>query len=131
LEQSRKFAARRLKCDDPRVRNKYIKHYEQYFEKKQLLERSRKLASNAKDLGITQQQAQQYEQLDALQKNSKRSTTTMQEIPYRGKRLVTKNDTTSNQSAFLEASMQGQYGSCDGKKVIEQALNKVLSFDLI
>jgi hypothetical protein len=27
LEQSRKFAARRLKCDDTRVRNKYIKHY--------------------------------------------------------------------------------------------------------
>jgi hypothetical protein len=26
LEQSRKFAARRLKCDDPRVRNKYIQH---------------------------------------------------------------------------------------------------------
>jgi hypothetical protein len=33
LEQSRKFAARRLKYDDPRVRNKYIKHYEQYIEK--------------------------------------------------------------------------------------------------
>jgi hypothetical protein len=31
LEQSRKFAAGRLKCDDPRVRNKYIKHYEQYI----------------------------------------------------------------------------------------------------
>jgi hypothetical protein len=26
LEKSRKFAARRLTCDDPRVRNKYIKH---------------------------------------------------------------------------------------------------------
>jgi hypothetical protein len=58
LEQSRKFAARRLKCDDPRVRNKYIKHYEQYIEKKQLRERSRKLASDAKELGLTQQQAQ-------------------------------------------------------------------------
>jgi hypothetical protein len=34
MEQSRKFAARRLKYDDPRVRNKYIKHYEQYIEKK-------------------------------------------------------------------------------------------------
>jgi hypothetical protein len=30
LEQPRKFAARRLKCDDPRVSNKYIKHYEHY-----------------------------------------------------------------------------------------------------
>jgi hypothetical protein len=39
LEQSRKFAARRLKCDDPRARNKYIQHYEQYIEKKQLRER--------------------------------------------------------------------------------------------
>jgi hypothetical protein len=27
LGQFRKFAARRLKCDDPIVRNKYIKHY--------------------------------------------------------------------------------------------------------
>jgi hypothetical protein len=26
LEQSRKFTAQRLKCDDPRLRNKYIKH---------------------------------------------------------------------------------------------------------
>jgi hypothetical protein len=58
LEQSRKFAARWLKCDDPRVRNKYIKHYEQYIEKKQLRERIRKLASDAKELGLTQQQAQ-------------------------------------------------------------------------
>jgi hypothetical protein len=29
LEQSRKFAARRLKCDDPRASNKCIKHYKQ------------------------------------------------------------------------------------------------------
>jgi replicative DNA helicase len=56
------------KCEYARVRNKYIKHYEQYIEKKQLLERSRKLASDAKELGITQQQAQEYEQLDALRK---------------------------------------------------------------
>jgi hypothetical protein len=31
LERSRKFAARRLKCDDTRVRSKHIKHYEQYI----------------------------------------------------------------------------------------------------
>jgi hypothetical protein len=68
LEQSRNFAARQLKCDDPRVRNKYINHYEQYIEKTQLRERSRKLASNAKERGITQQQAQEYEQLDTLRK---------------------------------------------------------------
>jgi hypothetical protein len=30
----------------------------------------------------------------------------MQEIPYRGKRLVTKNDTSWNYSPFLEADMQ-------------------------
>jgi hypothetical protein len=54
LEQSRKFAAQRLKYDDPRVRNKYIQRYEQYIEKKQLV--------------LTQQQAQDYEQLDALRK---------------------------------------------------------------
>jgi hypothetical protein len=68
LEQFRTFAAQQLKCDDPRVRNRYIKHYEQYIEKKHLRERSRKLASDAKELGITQQQAQEYEQLDALRK---------------------------------------------------------------
>jgi hypothetical protein len=68
LEQFRKFAARRLKYDDPRVRNKYIKHYKQYIEKKQLRERSRKLASDAKELGLARQQAQEYEQLDALRK---------------------------------------------------------------
>jgi hypothetical protein len=50
--------ARRFKCDDPKVRNRYIKHYEQYIEKKQLLDRSRKLASDAKELGLIQQQAQ-------------------------------------------------------------------------
>jgi hypothetical protein len=83
LEQSRKFAARRLKCNDPRVRNKYIKHYKKNIEKKQLRDRSRKLASDDKELGLTQQQAQEYEQLDALQKRSLRSTTIMQEIPYR------------------------------------------------
>jgi hypothetical protein len=58
LEQSKKFAARRLKYDDPIVRNTYIKHYKQYIEKKQLRERSRKLASDAKELGLTHQQAQ-------------------------------------------------------------------------
>jgi hypothetical protein len=68
LEQSRKFAAQRLKCDDSLVRNKYIHNYEKYIEKKQLHERSRNLASDAKELGLTQQQAQQYEKLDALQK---------------------------------------------------------------
>jgi hypothetical protein len=66
LEQSKKFAARRLKYYDPIVRNKYIKHYEQCIEKKQLRERSRKLASDAKELGLAQQQAQEYEQMDAL-----------------------------------------------------------------
>jgi hypothetical protein len=68
LEQSRKFAARRLKCNNPRVRNKYIKHYGQCIEKKQLCEKSRKLASDVKEMGITHQQAQEYEQLDALRK---------------------------------------------------------------
>jgi hypothetical protein len=107
LEKSRKFAARRLKCDDPRVRNTYIKHYGQYIEKKKLRERSRKLASDAKELGLTKKQAQEYEQLDALRKKrSLRSTTKMQEFLYRGKRLVTKNDTTWNQSHFLEVGMQ-------------------------
>jgi uncharacterized protein (UPF0305 family) len=66
LEHSRKFAAQRLKYDNPRVRNKYIKHYEQYIENKKLGERRLKLASDAKELGLTQQQAQEYEQLDAL-----------------------------------------------------------------
>jgi hypothetical protein len=40
LEQPSKFAARRLKCDNPRVRNKYLKHYEHYIKKRQLCERS-------------------------------------------------------------------------------------------
>jgi hypothetical protein len=48
--------------------NKYIKHYKQYIEKKQLCEKSRKLAADAKELGLTQQQAREYEQLDALRK---------------------------------------------------------------
>jgi hypothetical protein len=52
LEQSRKFAPQRLKFDDPRVRNKYIKHYEQYIEKKQLRKMSCKLAAYDKELGI-------------------------------------------------------------------------------
>jgi hypothetical protein len=47
-----------LKCDNPRVMNKYMKRYEQYTEKKQLHERSCKLADDAKELGLTQQQAQ-------------------------------------------------------------------------
>jgi hypothetical protein len=68
LEKSRKFAAQQLKCDDPRVRNKYIQHYEQYIENKKLCERSRKLASDAKELGLTQQQAQEYEKLDEIRK---------------------------------------------------------------
>jgi hypothetical protein len=68
LEQPRKFTARRFKYNDPRVRSKYIKHYKHYIEKKQLRERSCKLAADAKELGIIQQQAQEYEQLDALRK---------------------------------------------------------------
>jgi hypothetical protein len=68
LEQPRKFAARWLKYDDPRVRIKYIKHYKPYIEKKQLREMSRKLAGDAKGLGLTQQQAQEYEPMDALRK---------------------------------------------------------------
>jgi hypothetical protein len=58
LEQSRKFSARQLKCDDPRGRNKYTKHYEQYIENKQLRERICKLAPDAKGMGLAQQQAQ-------------------------------------------------------------------------
>jgi hypothetical protein len=68
LEHSRNFAARRLKCDDPRVRNKYIQNYKQYIEKTQIYERRSNLASYAKEPGLTQQQAQEYEQLDALRK---------------------------------------------------------------
>jgi hypothetical protein len=68
LEQPRKFATRRLKCDDQRIRNKYIAHYEQYIEKKKLRERSHKLSADAKELDLTQQQAREYEQLDALRK---------------------------------------------------------------
>jgi hypothetical protein len=68
LEHSRKFASQLIKRDDPRVRNKYIKLYEQYIDKKQLLEKSRKLASDAKELGLTQQQAKEYEKLDAILK---------------------------------------------------------------
>jgi hypothetical protein len=66
LELPQKFAAQWLTCDDPIVRNKYIKHYEQYIDKKQLRERSRKLASDVKELFLTQQQAQEYEKMDAL-----------------------------------------------------------------
>jgi hypothetical protein len=85
LEQPRVFAARRLKYDDPRVSNKYLVHYEQYIEKKQLLERSLKLAADAKDMGPIQQQTQEYEQMDALQKMSIQSTATVQEVLYRRK----------------------------------------------
>jgi hypothetical protein len=52
LEQPRKCAALRLKCDDPRVRNKYLKHNEQYIKKRQLRERSSALARDAQDLGL-------------------------------------------------------------------------------
>jgi hypothetical protein len=68
LEQPRKFAARRLKCDDPRVRNKYIAHYEKYIENKQLRQKSRKLVAYVNELGLTQKQAREYEQLDGLRK---------------------------------------------------------------
>jgi hypothetical protein len=44
LEQPRKFAAQRLKYDDPRVMNKYFKHYDQYIKKRKLQERIRALA---------------------------------------------------------------------------------------
>jgi hypothetical protein len=68
MEQPKNFAAQRLKCDDPIVKKKYGAHYEQYIEKKQLRERSRKLVADAKELGLIQQQAQEYEQMDALRK---------------------------------------------------------------
>jgi hypothetical protein len=106
LEQSRKFAARWLKCDDPRVRNKYMQHYEQYIEKKQLRERIRKLASGAKELGLTQQKAQEYEQLDALQKKEFTKHNNNAGNSVQGKRVFTKNETTWNQSTFLEVGMQ-------------------------
>jgi hypothetical protein len=68
LEQPRKFSAQRLKCDDPRVRKKYLTHYKQYIKKMRLRESSRALARDSQDLGLTKEQAQEYEQLDALQK---------------------------------------------------------------
>jgi hypothetical protein len=50
----------------------------------------------------------------------------MQEIPYRGKRMVTKNDTTWNQSTFLEVGMQqgmrGQGSTTVSCKAKEKAL---------
>jgi hypothetical protein len=45
LEQPSKFAARWFKCDDPRVRNIYIKHYKKYIEKKQLSERFKAIST--------------------------------------------------------------------------------------
>jgi hypothetical protein len=55
LEQPRKFAARWLKYDDPRVRNKYLAHYEQYIiQKKKLRESSIQLITDVKELGLTQ-----------------------------------------------------------------------------
>jgi hypothetical protein len=98
LEQPRKFAARQLKCDNPRVRNKY---YEHYIDKKQLHERIHRLAVDGKGMGVTQQHVHQYGQLDALQKRSLRSTATVQEIPYRRKILVTKYHNTGIQSTLL------------------------------
>jgi hypothetical protein len=106
LGQSRKFAAGRLKCDGHRVRNKYIKHYEQYIEKKQLRDRNRKLASDAKELGLTQQQEKEYEQLDALRKKEFMKHNNKAGNSIQGKRFFTKNDTTWNQSPFLEVGMQ-------------------------
>jgi hypothetical protein len=38
------------------------------IEKKNLRDRSRRLASNAKELGLAKQQAQEYEQLDVTRK---------------------------------------------------------------
>jgi hypothetical protein len=65
-------------------------------------------------------------------KRSLRSTTTMQEIPYRGERVVTKNNTTWNKSPFLEVgTKQGIWGqgsttaSCKAKEkgTIAECLN--------
>jgi hypothetical protein len=58
LEQPRKFAARQLKYGHPRVRKKCRAHNKQYIEKKQLRERSRQIATDAKELGLTQKQSQ-------------------------------------------------------------------------
>jgi hypothetical protein len=66
LERPRKFAAGRLKCDDPRVSNNYLKHYEQFIKKSQLRVRSRALAQDDHDLGLAKEQSQEYEQLDVL-----------------------------------------------------------------
>jgi hypothetical protein len=59
-------------------------------------------------------------------KRSLRSTTTMQEIPYRGKRLVTKNHNTGNQIPILEVGMQKGMQGQDSKMVSRKAKEKTL-----
>jgi hypothetical protein len=88
------------------VRNKYSTHYEQYIEKKQLRERSRKLAADVKKMGITQQQVQEYEQLHALREKGVYQAQQQCRKFRTGKKLVTKNHNTGSQSTILKVSMQ-------------------------
>jgi hypothetical protein len=48
MEPSKKFAPRRLKCDDPRIRNKYLSEYKMYIEGRDI--EGRAIRNKAKEL---------------------------------------------------------------------------------
>jgi hypothetical protein len=68
LEPPSKFSAQQLKCDDPHIRNTYITHYEKFIKDKQILVRGQQLDETVQATGLTPDQAQVYEELDALGK---------------------------------------------------------------
>jgi hypothetical protein len=83
-----------------------MKHYEQYIEKKKFHERSRKLAADAKELGLAQKQAQEYEKLDKPRQKDSMKHNNNAGNSVGGGVLVTKNYTTGHQSPILEVVLQ-------------------------
>jgi hypothetical protein len=85
----------------------------------------RKLAADVKELGLSQQQVQEYEHLEYItEKVSLLSTSIVQEIPYRRKRLVTKNHNTGSHSTIMEVSMQLGIRGQGSKTISRKAKDK-------
>jgi hypothetical protein len=66
MEPSKKFSARRLKCGDSRIRNKYILDYETYIEGRDIQNKARDLQNSMLQDGWSEGRAQEYKNLDEL-----------------------------------------------------------------
>jgi hypothetical protein len=100
MEPSKKCASRRLTCDDPRIRNKYISNDETYIKRRDIRNEERELQNSMLKDGWSERNAQKYEKLHELQQvGVEAAHKTCHILNTGGGRLVTAGDSYNIESS--------------------------------